>query len=206
METVTVSSSLLEEQKTNVDVDLALQLRLKNTRTTDTELLSVYEQSYRKKWKELQEQLEQEVAEEKERLRKRLEEEQDVERQCQLRFEDQKRNLQKTINERREQILRIHAETAELEKKGKRLLPGKTDNVAGAIRDVAVMLREVQKELKSRPTTARSGECIVCSSNLRDVVFLPCRHFVLCGECGGKVTACPLCRHTIEDRIKVLSA
>lgn len=41
-------------------------------------------------------------------------------------------------------------------------------------------------------------ECVVCMSNLRDTVMLPCRHLCLCSDCAGqmrnKESRCPICR------------
>ncbi len=41
-------------------------------------------------------------------------------------------------------------------------------------------------------------ECIVCMSEVKDTIVLPCRHMCLCLECAnvirGKTDRCPLCR------------
>lgn len=41
-------------------------------------------------------------------------------------------------------------------------------------------------------------ECIVCMSELKDTIVLPCRHMCLCSECAntirGRSDKCPLCR------------
>lgn len=43
--------------------------------------------------------------------------------------------------------------------------------------------------------------CVVCLEREKATVFLPCRHRCCCGPCGGLLTACPLCRVPIRDRI-----
>ncbi|KAG8340271.1 hypothetical protein TRVL_08900 [Trypanosoma vivax] len=45
--------------------------------------------------------------------------------------------------------------------------------------------------------------CIVCFTNLRDTMLLPCRHMCLCYECASMLrlqrnNACPVCRINIE--------
>lgn len=39
--------------------------------------------------------------------------------------------------------------------------------------------------------------CCVCMERQRNVVLLPCRHFVICSECGEKVKICPSCNTQI---------
>lgn len=55
-------------------------------------------------------------------------------------------------------------------------------------------------------------QCIVCLTNRRDVVFLPCGHFACCQECylaltsdltHNLVTGCPVCKKKVERHIKV---
>jgi len=47
--------------------------------------------------------------------------------------------------------------------------------------------------------------CVVCQSNEKSVVLLPCRHVCLCKECANNdnIVDCPLCRERIRDRIAV---
>jgi len=45
--------------------------------------------------------------------------------------------------------------------------------------------------------------CILCCSNIRNVVVLPCRHSLTCNKCAIKLKAdnspCPICRKEIKD-------
>ena len=45
--------------------------------------------------------------------------------------------------------------------------------------------------------------CIICLDAPRSVVFLPCKHFVVCTACSKLVMAsgalCPICRELIAD-------
>nr|KAJ0200483.1 hypothetical protein LSAT_V11C600331880 [Lactuca sativa] len=48
-------------------------------------------------------------------------------------------------------------------------------------------------------------ECVMCGENEVSVVFLPCAHEVVCGDCnkGLKKDECPTCGVAIEQRIRV---
>ncbi|KAL0179660.1 hypothetical protein M9458_025102, partial [Cirrhinus mrigala] len=43
-----------------------------------------------------------------------------------------------------------------------------------------------------------SSECVVCLSDLRDTLILPCRHLCLCNACADtlryQANNCPICR------------
>ena len=43
-----------------------------------------------------------------------------------------------------------------------------------------------------------SNECVVCLSDLRDTLILPCRHLCLCNSCADtlryQASNCPICR------------
>ena len=56
--------------------------------------------------------------------------------------------------------------------------------------------------------TDSKNACIVCFSNIRDTILLPCGHFILCGSCAvelmqpacdGVLVECPMCRKQIHD-------
>jgi hypothetical protein len=53
--------------------------------------------------------------------------------------------------------------------------------------------------LDDEPNTS----CVVCWSEKKSVLFLPCRHMCSCKACGDKTTECPLCRATIQQRTDV---
>ncbi|CCV01786.1 hypothetical protein IIV22_109L [Invertebrate iridescent virus 22] len=40
--------------------------------------------------------------------------------------------------------------------------------------------------------------CIVCHSSVKRVVFIGCKHLVVCIKCGEKLSNCPLCRQSSE--------
>ncbi|TRY63249.1 hypothetical protein TCAL_05773 [Tigriopus californicus] len=51
--------------------------------------------------------------------------------------------------------------------------------------------------------TFKSTECVICLENKCNIIFLPCGHVCCCGKCQSEVTACPLCRKTIQQKIKL---
>ena len=46
-------------------------------------------------------------------------------------------------------------------------------------------------------------ECMVCSDQSRDVLFLPCGHITVCHQCSVRVKKCLLCKEFVDDRKKV---
>lgn len=45
------------------------------------------------------------------------------------------------------------------------------------------------------------AECVVCLSNLCDVVFLPCGHVCTCSNCCAPLALCPMCRSEVASKI-----
>jgi hypothetical protein len=44
--------------------------------------------------------------------------------------------------------------------------------------------------------------CSICMDNIRDIIFTPCHHSIVCNECCSKLTECPMCRTSIKSTIK----
>ena len=49
---------------------------------------------------------------------------------------------------------------------------------------------------------AEARDCIVCLSERKDIVLLPCRHVAVCHACHRNVTKCPVCRSAILNYCK----
>ena len=49
----------------------------------------------------------------------------------------------------------------------------------------------------------KASNCVVCHERAREVAFDPCGHFVCCSECGLRVATCPLCRGSIEKKLRI---
>jgi len=45
--------------------------------------------------------------------------------------------------------------------------------------------------------------CVICLSNERNVVFIPCNHMCTCIDCGSiqSIQTCPICRSNIQDKL-----
>jgi len=48
-----------------------------------------------------------------------------------------------------------------------------------------------------------NGECLICCTNLRNTIFLPCRHACTCNTCAHSLkmrnNPCPICKNPIKD-------
>lgn len=51
-----------------------------------------------------------------------------------------------------------------------------------------------------RPLT----ECVICMEMECTMIFLPCGHLCCCYDCQKNLVICPICRGTIDRRIKVI--
>lgn len=79
-------------------------------------------------------------------------------------------------------------------------------------REIQCTLRKIEQrklQLCSEREFVDEGKlCMICYTNPRDVLVLPCRHFLLCSACfddsKNRLTKCPLCRGEILKNVKVL--
>jgi hypothetical protein len=55
----------------------------------------------------------------------------------------------------------------------------------------------------------QSVECVICLTNKKNILLLPCKHLCLCSECANnqepsqRIAECPLCRKIITDKVSV---
>lgn len=47
------------------------------------------------------------------------------------------------------------------------------------------------------------GQCIICWTEAKSVLFLPCKHLCSCKTCSDKTEECPLCRTAIQEKTQV---
>lgn len=47
----------------------------------------------------------------------------------------------------------------------------------------------------------KQSNCLVCFENEKNVLFLPCRHLIVCSVCVEKLKNCVLCRNQIATHI-----
>ena len=47
--------------------------------------------------------------------------------------------------------------------------------------------------------------CALCTENVRNVIFKPCLHLVVCSSCKEKLPdhKCPSCKHVVEDSVHI---
>lgn len=67
---------------------------------------------------------------------------------------------------------------------------------------------EEDQEVSGTEHTSK-GRCCICLESPPSVLFLPCRHLVVCVSCSraeGLGNLCPVCRRGIEEHISVYSA
>ncbi|KAI8742848.1 baculoviral IAP repeat-containing protein 8, partial [Biomphalaria glabrata] len=46
--------------------------------------------------------------------------------------------------------------------------------------------------------------CKICYQQRLKIIFLPCGHLISCYICADRLVRCPLCRHTIQEKIEVI--
>lgn len=56
----------------------------------------------------------------------------------------------------------------------------------------------------SHDATTNAVECVICMDAVTRVIFLPCGHLCCCISCSSDLTSCPMCRGSIERKIKVI--
>lgn len=69
------------------------------------------------------------------------------------------------------------------------------------------LVTEQKKELIQKQFGLEKEQklCVVCQVQEKTILLLPCRHLCLCENCSSRTTLsdCPLCRDTIQDKIRV---
>ena len=62
-------------------------------------------------------------------------------------------------------------------------------------RRIVVQVMEQEAEL--------SAACVVCCTERKEVVMLPCRHFCTCSRCSAALVTCPMCRAAVQSCLTV---
>ncbi|XP_019849223.1 PREDICTED: E3 ubiquitin-protein ligase MGRN1-like [Amphimedon queenslandica] len=51
------------------------------------------------------------------------------------------------------------------------------------------------------------AECVICYTDVRDTILLPCRHFCICSSCAGdlryQASNCPICRSPFQALLQI---
>jgi hypothetical protein len=51
-------------------------------------------------------------------------------------------------------------------------------------------------------TAEGEAECIICLTDLREIVLLPCKHACVCAGCKKAISKCPICRSRIGSYLR----
>lgn len=65
----------------------------------------------------------------------------------------------------------------------------------------ATVEKQIEKQPESRLTDYEA--CVVCMDQLRNHVFIPCRHLLTCHKCVALFKACPVCQAQIVEKIQI---
>lgn len=59
--------------------------------------------------------------------------------------------------------------------------------------------------MEENASTEVQSECVICMEAECKVIFLPCGHLCCCEKCENAINLCPMCRASIERRIRVIA-
>lgn len=75
------------------------------------------------------------------------------------------------------------------------------------LRSTAGETRNVHENCEKEKEIGEESMCKICFSNKSSIVFLPCKHVAVCGQCVyGIDNKCPICRAEIIEKIKLYYA
>ncbi|KAF9956872.1 hypothetical protein BGZ72_002383 [Mortierella alpina] len=97
--------------------------------------------------------------------------------------------------------------TAETEKHGG---PVETLVEAEAEPDADADAETEEEEQEPNLVLLDAPECVICLSDVKDTIVLPCRHFCICSECGDVLRRrapqrCPICRQVFQALLHIAS-
>jgi hypothetical protein len=65
----------------------------------------------------------------------------------------------------------------------------------------------VEEEDKSDYIENEKPDCVVCFTNPKNVILLPCRHYCICQQCSESIkyhtNQCPICRENVSRYIEM---
>lgn len=81
------------------------------------------------------------------------------------------------------------------------------DRIEATLKESLASVAQAKTSLvQSRLSEAEEKRvCVVCQTDAKTVLLMPCRHMCLCKNCSSRseMTKCPLCRVAITERIDV---
>jgi len=57
--------------------------------------------------------------------------------------------------------------------------------------------------LNSKALAEKDGNCFICYEKERDCLLMPCKHNISCIKCSQGFKNCPVCRHPIDDFVRI---
>lgn len=101
-----------------------------------------------------------------------------------------------------ESMVKLESEIAKL-----RLKSNSNKSISSVVKENKKSVTSITGSSEGGNLLKREHECVMCLSEERSVVFLPCAHQVLCPTCNELhekqgMTECPSCRTPIEFRIR----
>ena len=61
-----------------------------------------------------------------------------------------------------------------------------------------------EEDLDGKESDDDNSECVVCLSDLKDTLILPCKHLCLCSACGGLLCFLSRYCHFSKSKIQVV--
>ncbi|KAF9133104.1 hypothetical protein BGW39_010538 [Mortierella sp. 14UC] len=85
------------------------------------------------------------------------------------------------------------------------------DDIEEMVEDDGDEEEEEEEEEEPNLVLLDAPECVICLSDVKDTIVLPCRHFCICSDCGDVLRRrapqrCPICRQVFQALLHIASA
>uniref|UniRef100_A0A7E4UNB8 RING-type domain-containing protein n=1 Tax=Panagrellus redivivus TaxID=6233 RepID=A0A7E4UNB8_PANRE len=111
---------------------------------------------------------------------------------------DQSNDHQRQLKAKRDQVEKLEREVADL--KSKLAQSSDTNRVVTELETELTQLKTENREYREKQTVLA---CTTCMDEPRNVLYLPCLHFICCSTCAGPSDHCSICRNRIMGKIEV---
>ncbi|CAH8357976.1 unnamed protein product [Eruca vesicaria subsp. sativa] len=202
-----------EKQKLKLEDEIEAEKEKIKTLNMALAEITHEEKEYEEKWREEKKAKEQVLAqvEEEQRFKEATEvrnkgKVESLRLKIEIDFQRHKDDLQR-LEQELSRLNKISSSDSSLQSSDNCHTNGKSDKLKGEV--MCTLLEELERldGLYEKEETY-DRECLICMRDEVSVVFLPCAHQVVCGNCsdsfmgGGKAT-CPCCRAPVQQRIRV---
>ena len=83
---------------------------------------------------------------------------------------------------------------------------------SSAVQEMASIHKNVKVKMEAAAAGKEEAEveldriqkCVICFDDERQVVFLPCSHFLVCENCADLLRECPVCKEPIVSRVRAV--